>query len=192
MGKLMAMYWFKHDVEARNDDKIINLRIDLGAAGYGIYFMILELLATSENFKLSDNYKAIAYKIGSNEELVEKVVLNYGLFEFDNDFKFFYSPRLKKHMDDVVATSEKRAVAGRVSAAKRAGKNETADVWKVPTEDEVKEYCKKNNIDVSVGKRWYDYNNIIGFYDEDNKPVIKYWRASLKRWVQKLKRDGDY
>ena len=148
MSKLPSGYWFKHDVDARNDEKIIKLRMDLGAEGYGIYFMILELLASSENFMMSDDYKVIAYQINSDEELVEKVVQQYGLFGFDNSstgYKFFYSPRLKTHMEEVVATSEKRAVAGRASAAKRAGRNETSDVWKIPTLDEVKDYCKKKN-----------------------------------------------
>ena len=195
MSKLSGGYWFKHDIDARNDDKIVRLRMDMGAEGYGIYFMILELLANSEGYKLSDNYKVIAYRINSTEELVEQVVQSYGLFEFENDFndlKFFYSPRLKKHMEEVLATSEKRAAAGRVSAAKREGGKETSDMWKVPTIDEVKEYCKKNNLNVMAGLRWYTYNQENnGFYDSNSKPVIKFWRSSLKHFVKKLKEDGD-
>jgi len=37
-------YYFPHFCNARNDLKILRLRKDLGEEGYGIYFMLLELL----------------------------------------------------------------------------------------------------------------------------------------------------
>lgn len=39
----MASY-FSHDCNARNDPKILELRMKHGMAGYGIYFSILEKL----------------------------------------------------------------------------------------------------------------------------------------------------
>jgi hypothetical protein len=40
-------YWFKHDYNAKNDEKILELRSEFGAEGYGIYWMLIESM--SEN-----------------------------------------------------------------------------------------------------------------------------------------------
>ena len=37
----MAANYFSHDSNARNDEKVIRLRMKHGAAGYGVYFMLL-------------------------------------------------------------------------------------------------------------------------------------------------------
>lgn len=42
-------FYFNHDYNARNDDKILELRSELGAEGYGIFWMILETMAENEN-----------------------------------------------------------------------------------------------------------------------------------------------
>lgn len=38
-------FWFKHDNNARNDEKILELRSKFGAEGYGIFWMIVETMA---------------------------------------------------------------------------------------------------------------------------------------------------
>ncbi len=38
-------YWFKHDYNARNDEKILELRAEFGAEGYGIFWMLMEKMA---------------------------------------------------------------------------------------------------------------------------------------------------
>ena len=35
------MNYFSHDSNARNDERIIRLRMKYGAAGYGVFFMVL-------------------------------------------------------------------------------------------------------------------------------------------------------
>lgn len=178
-------YWFKHDINARDDDKIINLRIDLGAEGYGAYFMILELLASSPDCRLSANYKNIAYRIGTSEELAKKVVEDYKLFDFDDD-RQFYSYRLRQQMDSMRATSEKRQEAGRTGGrASAQSRLKTSDEFHVPTEKEVSDYCDKMNISREMGQDWYDFNTIGGWEDDNGKPRIRYWRAALRRYVQK-------
>lgn len=37
-------YFFSHDCNARNDPKILALRSVYGAEGYGVYFMLVEIL----------------------------------------------------------------------------------------------------------------------------------------------------
>lgn len=42
-------FYFDHDYNARNDDKILELRSKYGAEGYGIFWMIIETMAENEN-----------------------------------------------------------------------------------------------------------------------------------------------
>lgn len=41
-------FYFDHDYYSRNDDKILELRSDFGAEGYGVFWMIVEAMAESE------------------------------------------------------------------------------------------------------------------------------------------------
>ena len=41
----MKKRFFPHYCDARNDERVIQLRIKYNAAGYGVYFMILERMA---------------------------------------------------------------------------------------------------------------------------------------------------
>lgn len=48
-----GMDYFPHDVDARNDIKIKKLRFQYGIEGYGVYFMVLEMIYRSKNYELS-------------------------------------------------------------------------------------------------------------------------------------------
>lgn len=42
-------FYFQHDFNARNDEKILELRARFGAEGYGIFWMIVETMAENSN-----------------------------------------------------------------------------------------------------------------------------------------------
>ena len=58
--------------------------------GYGIYFMIIEILREQTDFTypLSD-IDLIADEIGTSEEKVKAVIKGYDLFKFNEDENFF-------------------------------------------------------------------------------------------------------
>jgi len=45
-------YYFSHDYNAANDVKVLFLRQQLGMEGYGIYWYLVESLASAEQFQL--------------------------------------------------------------------------------------------------------------------------------------------
>lgn len=45
--------YFSHDGNARNDAKLLKVRMKHGAAGYGVYFMILERLREEDVYMSS-------------------------------------------------------------------------------------------------------------------------------------------
>ena len=55
--------YFNHDSNARNDEKIVALRIRYGAEGYGVYFMLIEMLQAAPGCTLEKDNKPMAYKI---------------------------------------------------------------------------------------------------------------------------------
>lgn len=72
----MADY-FKHYSNMRNTPKVQKLREEMGAKGYGIYLMVVELSCDN----LERDYESIAADIHEDVEDVRRVIEDYDLFE---------------------------------------------------------------------------------------------------------------
>lgn len=96
--KLKARY-FSHDCNARNDEKLIALRMDHGAAGYGIYFMLLERCGESTDYACVNDCKLIAFELREDPDLIRKVIEDYGLFEFTENKNRFFSHSFIRRME---------------------------------------------------------------------------------------------
>ena len=77
--------YFSHDSNARNDEKIVNMRMQMGAGAYAIYFMILERLRETEDFMGIKDYNAIAFDLRVDAKDVKRVIEDFGLFQFTED-----------------------------------------------------------------------------------------------------------
>lgn len=86
-NKQKTTNYFSHDSNARNDEKLLNLRIHHGAAGYGVYFMLLERLREDKNYMSAKDYNMLAFDLRVDASLVKAVVEKYGLFVFTDDGK---------------------------------------------------------------------------------------------------------
>ena len=65
----------------RTADNVLELRMNEGSAGYGVYVMVLELLRDAKDRQILFNSKKIAYAINEMDTaLVERVIKDYGLF----------------------------------------------------------------------------------------------------------------
>lgn len=110
MGSKESFY-FSHDSNARSDDKIIRLRAKYGARGYGIYFMIIELLHEATDNQLPRDYEAIAFELHEDAEVVKDVMENFNLLVWQNDFA--RSESLDRRIKRRMKISKKRQEAGR-------------------------------------------------------------------------------
>ena len=115
--------YFSHDCDARNDERVTRLRIQYGAAGYGIYFMLLELLQAAPEYTLETDYKALAFDLRVPACRIKTIVEQSGLFVLIDDGKRFYSERLARDMGEQEKLEQRRAEAGRMGADAR---------WKAP------------------------------------------------------------
>ena len=124
--------YFPHDSNARNSDKMIRLRMVHKAAGYGVYFMILERLREEATYMSVRDYNMIAFDLRVDASLVKSVVEDFGLFVVTPDGNYFYSESFNERMAVKDEKSRKRAEAGREGMRKRYEKGE--DVTK-PSEN---------------------------------------------------------
>ena len=119
----MASSYFSHDSNARNSKKLLRLRQAYGAAGYGVYFMLLERLREEGGYTSDRDYDMIAYDLREDKELIRAVVEDFGLFEISSDGKHFQSKGFMERME----LREIRSQAGRKGATGRWGSFLTDD-----------------------------------------------------------------
>lgn len=106
-----------HDSNARNDEKLLRLRMRHKAAGYGVYFMLLEILREKKGFMCLKDYNVIAFELREDAALIKSVIEDFGLFVFTEDGKYFYSEPFIRRMGKIDHVSKAR----REAAQKRWG-----------------------------------------------------------------------
>lgn len=73
--------YITHDFGSRNDPKLMDLQMDMGGQGLGIFWCLVEMLWENGG-TIPANYKSIAFALRwCKPAEVEKVVTGYGLFE---------------------------------------------------------------------------------------------------------------
>lgn len=112
-ANLKDAYYFSHDSNARNDEKILAMRSVYGAEGYGMYFMIIEILREQTGYVIEVNkyaYGSLAIQLQSSVKKVEKFINDcvneFSLLTIKDDFLF--SESLLRRMEIVDSVSEKR------------------------------------------------------------------------------------
>lgn len=75
--------YFKHFNSLRDEEMVAQLIMDLGAEGYGLYILLLELLNSTETYRVKKDYKRISFllRIPNSMDLIAQVVEGYSLFD---------------------------------------------------------------------------------------------------------------
>jgi len=95
-------FYFPHFSNARHDRKVRRVRKELGVEGYGIFFMLLEILREQKDFCYpTSDIDLLAEEIGSSEQKVRTVICNYNLFDFveSSGEQCFSSINMIKYLD---------------------------------------------------------------------------------------------
>ncbi|GAX05416.1 hypothetical protein IWT25_00720 [Secundilactobacillus pentosiphilus] len=116
--------YFSHDSNARNSEKLINVRMKYGAEGYGIYFMILERLREEHDYMSIKDYNVIAFDLHVDASKIKSIVEDFGLFVFTEDGEYFYSSGFNKRMALKDEKANRRKEASKKAANKRWGKKD--------------------------------------------------------------------
>lgn len=112
------VYYFSHDCNARNDEKILAMRSIYGLEGYAMYFMIVEILREQDEYKLEITkytWNTLAMQMHTEadkvKEFVNDCVNEFHLFVIENNV--LYSESLIKRMKLFKEISEIRSKAAK-------------------------------------------------------------------------------
>lgn len=165
-------YYFSHDSNARNDDKILELRSKFGYEGYGIFWAIIEVLRDQTNYSYeTEKINGLSIAINVDKVLLSEI-LNYcikiSLFVENNGF--FYSESLMVRISKIDESRLKRAEAGRKGGIAKALLQQSSGngLANSSKEKKGKESKKEENIKI------YSTENFEERFDIFKKSVLTY------------------
>jgi len=167
-------FYFPHFCNARHDRKIRRLRKELGVEGYGIYFMLLEILREQQDLMYPmEDMDLLAEEFGVSEAKVRVVICNYQLFEVDEAEKFF-SPKMLVYLEPYFRMKEQRKIAGQKSAEKRLLNDRSTTVQQSKGKEKKVNEIKEEESKVSFSEMLSPHIHL--FYEtEDINKFHDYW-----------------
>ena len=191
-------YYFPHDSNAKDDPKCVMLIEELQLEGYGIYWVLIEILREQPNFKYPIKLiPSLARRFFTTKEKMLTVINNYGLFEVENG-EFFYSESLICRMQSVNLKREKAVLAGKKSGEARRLKAALFDEQMLNgcstvveqsfnKESKVKESKEKENIYI------LQHHNLCLTEDEKEELIEKHGKKDVDNMIKKIKSlSADY
>lgn len=192
-------FYFPHFCNARHDRKIRRLRKELGVEGYGIYFMLLEILREQQDLMYPmEDMDLLAEEFGVSEAKVRVVICNYQLFEVDEAEKFF-SPKMLVYLEPYFRMKEQRKIAGQKSAEKRMLNDRSTTVQqskgKESKVNEIKEEESKvffsEMLSPHLEELGNEYDNFFSYWTEKNAKGKERWECEkffdisrrIKTWM---------
>lgn len=111
--------YIPHPSNCRVSSNVLRLLAKEGAAGYGIYWMLLELLRDAPSYSLTYEPEVLAYSLHIQDtDQVRRVCEQYGVFTIQKDGTL-YSEWLGGAMQEYDERKEKLRAAGKRGAAHR-------------------------------------------------------------------------
>jgi len=94
-------YYFPHDYDALNDDKLLQVRGEFGLEGYALFWMCLETMAKNEDSHLKATLiGGLSLGYGVSKEKLQsflKYCVELGLYESDK--QGYFSKRMNAHKE---------------------------------------------------------------------------------------------
>jgi hypothetical protein len=153
-------FYFPHFSNARTDRKIKRLTKALGIEGYGIYFMLLEVLREQTEFRYPiADIDLLSDEFGTSVPKIEATIKAFGLFEIDED-EMFFSLNMIKYLEPMFKMKEQRSIAGKASAESRRQKlldNQSNGKNKLSRGDRVATQHKEDTYAPNFEQAWSDY-----------------------------------
>lgn len=192
-------FYFPHFCNARHDRKIRRLRKELGVEGYGIYFMLLEILREQQDLMYPmEDMDLLAEEFGVSEAKVRVVICNYQLFEVDEAEKFF-SPKMLVYLEPYFRMKEQRKIAGQKSAEKRMLNDRSTTVQQSKVKESKVNEIKEEESKVSFSEMLSphleelgnEYDNFFSYWTEKNAKGKERWECEkffdisrrIKTWM---------
>jgi hypothetical protein len=191
-------YYFSHDSNARYDPKILSMVSIYGMAGYGWYWVIIEVLREQENYKFNitkeHSYNAIAMQLYSDCNATKKFITDcIDEFElFISDGEYFWSESLLERME-ILANKRQKMQENAAKRWSNQAQNNNGNAIAMQKQ------CKSNASKVKESKvkeskeYIYPYRDIVELYNSTcptlSKVALKLLSDSRKnairlRWIK--------
>lgn len=175
-------YYFQHDFNAAQDEKILYVRSKFGMQGYGLYWYFIELLHQSPNSKLKCKLiDGISYQLNIDIDVLLQfynTCIDTELFVTDGEY--YWSERVLENKDLQDEKRKNKSYAGKKGMEKRWGSssyNTTITEEKI----EITEHNKRKEIkgkENKVNNKELFINNIAEFkeiLDDSYDEFVEYW-----------------
>ncbi len=184
-------YYFSHDSNAKDDPKCVLLIEQLGMEGYGIFWVLIETLRDQPEYKYPlALIPALARRYNTTSEKVKTVVMQYGLFEIEND-EFFYSDSLNRRMENLSTfrESQRKKALKRWNDAPALPRQCHGNADPMPVKESKVKYSKvKESIeDISsaartVKHKYGEYQNVLLSDSDIEKLKVKFtdWQDKIE------------
>jgi len=184
-------FYFSHDYSTTSDPKIQAFLSMFGASGYGVFWRIIEMLHEDQQNKLPLKkyiYTAIGFQLKVDPVEVEKMIHclidDCEILKSDDDC--FYSERVLNNMEKRKSVIEKRSMAGKRSAEKRAllssgVKQNSTSVQQKPTKEIKENKSKSNKI---------EFDKLLVFFNDTFGKKCRVFSASVKQKYNARVSDG--
>jgi hypothetical protein len=169
-------YYFSHDSNARDDPKILQLRMEMGWEGYGLFWAIIEMLRNESDFRMRTHYKGIAFALQTHEDCIKRLINDFDLFETDQ--QYFWSESLIKRME----LKEERSEKARESAKKRWNRDIDANAMRTHSDGNANAMQLKE----SKGKEIKEIKEKESKINEDSHNAIFRQLWNNKIWLEGL------
>lgn len=192
-------YYFPHFSNARHDRKLKRVIKDLGIEGYGIYFMILEVLRDQMDFKYPlQDIDLLADEFGTSESKLRVVVTNYDLFQVDTSNNFFSMKQILFMQPYLDKTERARNAAklrwsgiSNANALPNADANADANAMQ-GKEKKVKERKEKEELVLSardlIFDKWFKYKKEKGqtYKPMGRDTLVKTWSSYSDEQLEQI------
>lgn len=184
-------FYFSHDYSTTSDPKIQAFLSMFGASGYGVFWRIIEMLHEDQQKKLPLKkyiYIAIGFQLKIDPVEIEKMI-HYLIDDCEilkSDDGHFYSERVLHNMEKRASVIEKRSLAGKKSAEKRAllstrVEQNTNTVEQKPTKEIKENKSKSNKI---------EFDKLLVFFNDTFNKKCRVFSASIKQKYSARVSDG--
>lgn len=109
---------FRHSSNERNTSNVLKLRLRLGAAGYGVYMMLLERLAEEPQLRAELDYDILAYDFHVEADMIRQVVEDFDLFEIDLDMDCFSNKELNRQLTPKAKRAQQEQILDKFISAR--------------------------------------------------------------------------
>lgn len=143
--------YFSHDLNARNDRKLVKLAMKKGLAGVGLYWCIVEMLHESGGLIENKEIERIAFELRVDTQEVVEIIYDFDLFV--NDGVSFWSESALKRIEKQKDVRDSRVKAAQQRWAKNADAMQMDSKSNAIKEKEskVKERKEKESIVLDTG-----------------------------------------